>query len=70
MDDLPPPPTHCRNGHPLGPRLVHLTWTFCSCRQPDHNGHTVYYCEHVIDGNRCGDKQVRGCVKASGAPRG
>jgi hypothetical protein len=62
------PPTHCRKGHPLGPRLVHLSWQYCACPGATHGGHRTYHCEHVIDGVRCGDEQVPGHVGSEPPP--
>lgn len=63
-------PTHCRQGHPFGPHLVQLGWLPCSCAQPYHTGHTIYHCEHVIDGKRCGDVQIPGHVEPDVIPDG
>jgi hypothetical protein len=44
-------PTHCRNGHRLGPNRVMVRTAFCGCGKGNTGAHTYWMCRV------CGDAQ-------------
>lgn len=45
-------PTHCGNGHPLGPGQVKVDFLRCDCDRARHGGYEAWTC------NACGDRIV------------
>ncbi|WP_280448435.1 hypothetical protein [Nocardia brasiliensis] len=61
-----PAPTHCRNGHPLGPNRVTVASAAClNAPNGFHCGHTIYVpemgaeCAHTeFDGRSSGESEI------------
>ncbi|WP_156042418.1 hypothetical protein [Rhodococcus sp. UNC363MFTsu5.1] len=39
-----PAPTHCPNGHRLGPRRCLVGWEQCGCADARRGGHRTHFC--------------------------